>query len=455
MTGSHGGAVAVSNSVFNMSGGAGITGNSTPAGASRGGGVYAYQSVLNFSDDVLIARNRTTGSNSQGGAIFASQSEVNLTNAIVSLNETTGTGSQGGGIYVEAGAANISDTLLSQNNTSGAGAWGGGLFNDGGEVEFYESSVILNTVSGLSSNGGGIVNLGGNLLVRDSEVSQNEATWDEARGGGVYSETGLLGPDLTSIVNSTVSGNFAARRGGGVFNAGGRTELSYSTVTDNTVPFNNVGAGVASLGSTLTTLTSLESTIVAGNNGGGAVPGTDIDFVDGDFENSFLSLGYNLVGTGDALPAFDQPGDQINVLDPMLEPLADNGGPTRTHALMEGSPAINAGNPNFDPNDFDPPLEFDQRGAPFARVNQGRIDIGAFESDFSTTGPADFDDNGVTDGFDFLAWQRGYGIDSEAAKSDGDANSDQAVDQVDLGIWEATFGDVAPLAPAAIASAFA
>ena len=67
------------------------------------------------------------------------------------------------------------------------------------------------------------------------------------------------------------------------------------------------------------------------------------------------------------------PGDQINT-DPLLGPLQDNGGPTFTHALLPGSPAIDTGDPNFTP-----PPDFDQRGPGFPRVVNGRIDIGAFE----------------------------------------------------------------------------
>ena len=67
------------------------------------------------------------------------------------------------------------------------------------------------------------------------------------------------------------------------------------------------------------------------------------------------------------------PGDQINT-DPMLGPLQDNGGLTFTHALLPGSPAIDAGDPNFTPPPF-----YDQRGLPFDRVRNGRIDIGSFE----------------------------------------------------------------------------
>ena len=67
------------------------------------------------------------------------------------------------------------------------------------------------------------------------------------------------------------------------------------------------------------------------------------------------------------------PGDQINT-DPLLGPLQDNGGPTFTHALLPGSPAIDTGDPNFTPPPF-----YDQRGPGFDRIANGRIDVGSFE----------------------------------------------------------------------------
>jgi hypothetical protein len=69
----------------------------------------------------------------------------------------------------------------------------------------------------------------------------------------------------------------------------------------------------------------------------------------GQPNNTFVSNGYNLIGNGNATGAFNQTGDQVGVTDPKLDPLADNGGPTQTHALLSGSPAINAilGLPRF------------------------------------------------------------------------------------------------------------
>jgi hypothetical protein len=84
------------------------------------------------------------------------------------------------------------------------------------------------------------------------------------------------------------------------------------------------------------------------------------------------SYGYN-VSSDDGAGYLNGSGDQINT-DPQLGPLQDNGGPTFTHALLPGSPAINAGDPNFTPPPF-----YDQRGPGYDRVRNGRLDVGSFE----------------------------------------------------------------------------
>jgi hypothetical protein len=91
-----------------------------------------------------------------------------------------------------------------------------------------------------------------------------------------------------------------------------------------------------------------------------------------DGYNIITSEGYN-VSSDDGAGYLNGPGDQINI-DPMLGPLQDNGGPTFTHALLLGSPAINAGDPNF----VEPP-DYDQRGPGYHRVRGDRIDVGSFE----------------------------------------------------------------------------
>jgi hypothetical protein len=93
----------------------------------------------------------------------------------------------------------------------------------------------------------------------------------------------------------------------------------------------------------------------------------------GNIDGTITSHGYN-ISSDDGGGLLNGPGDQINT-DPLLGPLQDNGGPTLTHAPLPGSPAIDAGDPNFTP----PPFH-DQRGQCFLRVFNGRIDVGSVET---------------------------------------------------------------------------
>jgi hypothetical protein len=283
-------------------------------------------------------------------------------------------------------------------------------------------------------------------------VIENTVAHAQSKGGGVYSDTNLAGTQSTQILNTTISGNSAALRGGGVFNADGLMEIRHSTITNNSTPFMNVGNGVASQ-ATAATLTKIFSSIIAGNVGAAAGTGSDVDSVDGASVNSIQSLGYNVIGVGNGKTLFNAAGDQSGITNPLLAPLQDNGGnPANpfsvfTHALLAGSPAINAGSPAFTPNAYAPALTTDQRGDGYARVKSGRIDVGAFESDLAPALPADFNGNGKVDGADFLTWQRNFGK-TGGIKADGDANGDGNVNGVDLAAWKAGFGSVAASAAA-------
>ena len=162
------------------------------------------------------------------------------------------------------------------------------------------------------------------------------------------------------VSNSTFSGNIAAAGvGGGLFVRRPATmQVGNSTFTANHAANGGGGIWLAA------TAANLASTIVQGNTvGAGQVADVDDPFVVGIAGND------NLVGQAGA--NVNLPADTLDA-DPSLLPLAANGGPTRTHALRAGSPAIDAGN-----NDAN--LAFDQRGAAFARVYGGGADIGAFE----------------------------------------------------------------------------
>ena len=228
-------------------------------------------------------------------------------------------------------------------------------------------TVTNSTISG--NSGGGIANSDATATITNSTLSGNSAGW----GGGISTGSGQGGGAIVTVSNSTVSGNWADYGGGGIYNgstccSGSRVTVSNSTVSGNSAVdgggiynSNNGGGAALELGSAILKAGSLGENIF---NFGGTV----------------TSHGYNL-SSDDGGGYLTGAGDQINT-DPLLGALQDNGGPTFTHALLPGSPAINAGDPNFTP----PPL-YDQRGPGFGRMVSGRIDIGSFEVQGPTPTP--------------------------------------------------------------------
>ena len=214
-------------------------------------------------------------------------------------------------------------------------------------------TIIDCTISGnfRTTGGGGIFATNTSLSVANSTISGNSTG---SSGGGISVSGSGLVPG-SSIVNSTISGNSAGTSGGGI---GTSTTLRVAncTITGNSAPS---GGGIYNMGSSEISNTILNAGALGENifNNGGTV----------------TSHGYNL-SSDDGGGYLTGPGDQINT-DPLLGPLQSNGGSTFTHALLPGSPAIDAGDPNFNPPPFN-----DQRGCSFDRVFNGRIDIGSSET---------------------------------------------------------------------------
>jgi len=233
---------------------------------------------------------------------------------------------------------------------SGQSGQGGGILN----ADTATLTIINSTLGGNAAGlGGGVFN-SGTLIIINSTFSSNMAS----EGGGIYNS----GSGMLTIIDSTFSGNAASETGGGVFNIG-TLQLANSTVSDNSAAF--LAGGVLNfnnleIGNTI--LNRGDSGVSIYSNGDGLV----------------TSLGYN-ISSDDGSGILTGPGDQINT-DPLLGPLQDNGGPTFTHALLPGSPAIESGDPNFTPPPF-----YDQRGPGFDRVRNGRIDVGSFELQAGTT----------------------------------------------------------------------
>jgi predicted outer membrane repeat protein len=304
----------------------------------NGGGLYNVSGTVTLTSSTVIYNAAVFG----GGGIY------NNTSATLTVINSTLSGNsagQGGGIY-NLGTVTVTNSTLT-NNT------GGGIANVGtGTVT--SSSISNNTAirngAGIPHGGGGIYNFG-TLSVTDSTLSGNAATG--YFGGGIYSSQGTV-----SVTNSTLSGN-TATYGGGLYNdAGGRLTLTNSTVSGNAA--GTKGGGLYSTG----TLT-LRGTLVANNTSGG----------DCGFSVTLSDSGYNLDSDGSC--GLTQPTDITNT-NPLLGPLANNGGPTPTMALLAGSPAIDTGGTSA----TGCPAT-DQRGMPrpdAADGPQGQCDIGAYES---------------------------------------------------------------------------
>jgi len=224
-----------------------------------------------------------------------------------------------------------------------AGTTGGGIDNENDAILTITNCTVVGNTAGL---GGGIFN-GGTLTIADSTGSGNSAS----TGGGTYND----GAGTETITNSTFSGNTAAPSGGGIFNIN-ILLLTNSTLSGNSAGF---GGGIYNLGTVQIGDTILNMSAISSSG-------------------TVTSLGYNL-SSDNGGGFLTGSGDQINT-DPLLGPLQNNGGHTFTHELFSGSPAIDAGDPNFTPPPF-----FDQRGPGFDRVRNGRIDIGSFEVQFGPT----------------------------------------------------------------------
>ena len=310
----------------------------------RGGG-------LSNAGTLMIANSTLTHNTAVVGGGLYDQGTLTMTNSIVSNNAA----SRGGGVSTAGSAVPskvISNSIISDNTASSIG---GGVSGSRGRLVIANSIIRDNTAT---SAGGGISYQDAPLTIYGSTISGNEA----ADGGG------LAVASLVTVSNSTISNNTATGAGGGIHHATGTLTLINSTLSVN---------AAASAGGSIynRALLTLQNTLIANSTSGGDCVNASGAIVSTQSHN-LIEDSANACGISD--------GDNGSIIgqDPNLGPLQDNGGSTLTQALLDGSPAINAGDNSAAVDANGDPLSTDQRGAGFPRIVGGTVDIGAYESPF-------------------------------------------------------------------------
>ncbi len=320
-------------------------------GCIYGDQVYVDDSVLSY---CMATTDNTNGRyGARGGAIYAFSSLRMRNSSVIDSEAVAGTEAYGGGIF-SRGYAHIISSFISGNYSTFEG---GGMIANDGLVASYTTFDSNNAVYC-----GGFCAVGDSALV-NSTISNNQAS--VSVGAAEFYAPYDTAPVM--IVSSTVSGNRSYYQGG-VLIARGKA-IYGGHIANSTIAFNHEdiptrhGAGLALFGQTVNGF-DLESNIIAGNTYGA---GSNPDDVAGGTGVEIAGAN-NLIGYS-MLPV---PVDTILAQDPLLAPLAFNGGPTATHELLSGSPAIDAGNNSQG-------ASFDQRGSGYPRVIGAAPDIGAYE----------------------------------------------------------------------------
>lgn len=344
---------------------------SNNSAAREGGGLFASGFGVSAANPMTISgstfsNNSITGpSPTGGGGIGFFNLTASITNSTISGNTDAG---NGGGIRNFRATITIASSTITNNSTQNSG--GGIILFDSGGATITNSTISNNTANSnndTNGDGGGVYGDNNTTAnISNSTISGNQALGFAAaagNGGGIFLDGSL------TLTNSTISGNSAVRDCGGFLDrVGGTVTVSYTTIVNNAAGRN--GGGYCNLD----TANSFRGVIIANNTAGAAGPNGG---------GTINSLGYNLIEDTTGFTITGTTTSNITGVDPMLNVLANYGGPTNTHQLMAGSPAIDAGDTaNFPATD--------QRGVMRpVDGNTGNLvpqpDIGAFEASFVPT----------------------------------------------------------------------
>jgi hypothetical protein len=331
----------------------------TGGDANANGGAIRNLENLTVTNSV-ISGSATTGN---GGGIYSANHNLVVTGSTISGNSAK----YGGGIFCDNGTLTVTGSTISGNSATTAD--GGGIYTKQCPANVTSSTISGNAAAG---DGGGIFGDATTVTVTSSTINGNTAV---DGGGGINNGYGTL-----TVTDSTISGNQAKMNGGGLYVDHGSVTVNHSTITLNQADSDNNGSGVGGgLIDVSPTTRAYHHTIIAGNIRGAS---TRSD------ASGQIELQYSLIGDNTGATVTNTGGNLIGTtaapINPLLGPLANNGGPTLTHALLAGSPAIDAGNAAAVAGSGGVP-QYDQRGTPNGRVADGdgaggaRIDIGAFE----------------------------------------------------------------------------